>query len=213
MTKLAIFDVDYTLTKKETLLEFYSFCTKNKISNLKYIPRVIYSGLMFGLNIYDEKKTKQTFLKFIRNMDEDSLKELVHRYYKERLRNILYKDGIDELKRLKNEGYMVILVSASPEFYLNELYDIEEVDIIIGTRFEFKDGIFTGKMVGENCKGKEKVKRLEAMLSSKNIVPNYKESMMFSDSLSDKPLLDLVGNPRLINFKKDPKGMKVLNWS
>lgn len=213
MTKLAIFDVDYTLTKKETLLEFYSFCTKNKISNLKYIPRVIYSGLMFGLNIYDEKKTKQTFLKFIRNMDEDSLKELVHRYYKERLRNILYKDGIDELKRLKNEGYMVILVSASPEFYLNELYDIEEVDIIIGTRFEFKDGIFTGKMVGENCKGKEKVKRLEAMLSSKKIVPNYKESMMFSDSLSDKPLLDLVGNPRLINFKKDPKGMKVLNWS
>lgn len=213
MTKLAIFDVDYTLTKKETLLEFYSFCTKNKISNLKYIPRVIYSGLMFGLNIYDEKKTKQTFLKFIRNMDEDSLKELVHRYYKERLSNILYKDGIDELKRLKNEGYMVILVSASPEFYLNELYDIEEVDIIIGTRFEFKDGIFTGKMVGENCKGKEKVKRLEAMLSSKKIVPNYKESMMFSDSLSDKPLLDLVGNPRLINFKKDPKGMKVLNWS
>ena len=40
---------------------------------------------------------------------------------------------------------------------------------------------------------------------------DFKNSYMFSDSLSDKPLLDLVGNPYLINYKKDNE-IKILKW-
>lgn len=213
MSKLAIFDVDYTITSKETLIEFYKFCVKKNKKNVIYVPRVVFSGLMFVLGKYDEKKTKETFLKFIRNIDNDRVNELAHEYYKSKLSKILYNDGINEIKRLKKEGYIVILVSASPEFYLNELYDIKEVDYIIGTRFEVKNNIFTGKMIGENCKGKEKVIRLKKLLKEKNIDVDYTASYMFSDSLSDKPLFDLVGKPRLINYKKDSKAIDILNWS
>ena len=34
---------------------------------------------------------------------------------------------------------------------------------------------------------------------------------MFSDSLSDKPLLDLVGHPYLINYKKKHE-IEILKW-
>lgn len=115
------------------------------------------------------------------------------------------------IKKLKKEGCDVYLISASGEFYLKELYKIKEIDMIIGTRFEFKDGIFTGKMIGKNCKGEEKVHRLKEVLHKKKIEVDFKNSYMFSDSLSDKPLLDLVGNPYLINYKKKTN-MKVLNW-
>ena len=67
-------------------------------------------------------------------------------------------------------------------------------------------------MVGENCKGKEKVRRLKEYLQEHNIEVDYKNSYMFSDSLSDKPLLDLVGNGYLINYKKNNKDYKILNW-
>ena len=90
---------------------------------------------------------------------------------------------------------MVILISASPEFYVKEFYAIKEVDLIIGTKFTFKDGKFIRKMHGNNCKGEEKVRRLNEVLKEKNIKVDFKNSYMFSDSLSDKPLLDLVGNP------------------
>ena len=56
-------------------------------------------------------------------------------------------------------------------------------------------------MDGKNCKGEEKVRRLKTVLKEKNIEADFKNSYMFSDSLSDKPLLDLVGNPYLINYK------------
>ncbi|MDP4088241.1 MAG: HAD-IB family hydrolase, partial [Bacillota bacterium] len=35
---------------------------------------------------------------------------------------------------------------------------------------------------------------------------------MFSDSLSDLPLLRLVGNPCLINYKKKYEDIKILKW-
>ena len=66
-------------------------------------------------------------------------------------------------------------------------------------------------MDGENCKGEEKVRRLQEVLKKENIQVDFKNSYMFSDSLSDKPLLDLVGNPYLINYKKDNE-IKILKW-
>ena len=115
------------------------------------------------------------------------------------------------IHKLKSEGYMVILISASPEFYINEFYAIDDVDFIIGTRFTFENGKFVRKMSGNNCKRDEKVVRLKEYLKKNNIEADFENSYMFSDSLSDLPLLDLVGNPYLINYKKNHK-IEILRW-
>ena len=194
MKKLAIFDIDYTITKKETLMEFYKYSLEEDIKNIRFLPRALYSGLMYGIGIYDERRVKECFLKFIDNIEEEKLQELVKRFYKNRLSKILYKDAVDMMYKLKKEGYDIYLISASPEFYINEFYNIDVVDKVIGTRFEFKEGKFIRKMLGNNCKGEEKVKRLKEVLSKENIKVDFKNSYMFSDSLSDKPLLDLLEN-------------------
>ena len=211
MEKLAIFDIDYTITRKETLMEFFKYLVSKDIKNIKFLPRALYSGLMYSIKVYDERRVKECFLKFIDNIDEKDLAKLTKSFYDERLSSILYKDAVDMIKKLKNEGYMVILISASPEFYINEFYAIKEVDLIIGTKFAFEGGKFVRKMDGNNCKGEEKVKRLNEVLKEKNIKADFKNSYMFSDSLSDKPLLDLVGNPYLINYKKHHE-IEILKW-
>lgn len=211
MEKLAIFDIDYTITRKETLMEFFKYIVLKDIKNIKFLPRALYSGFMYGVKVYDERRVKECFLKFIENIDEKDLAKLTKSFYDERLSSILYKDAIEMIKKLKNEGYMVILISASPEFYIKEFYAIKEVDLIIGTKFAFEGGKFVRKMDGNNCKGQEKVKRLNEVLKEKNIKADFKNSYMFSDSLSDKPLLDLVGNPYLINYKKHHE-IEILKW-
>lgn len=212
MKKLAIFDIDYTITKKETLMEFYKYSIKEDIKNIRFLPRALYSGVMYTLGIYDEKRVKECFLKFIDNIEEKDLQNLVKRFYKNRLSKILYKDAIDMMYKLKEEGYDIYLISASPEFYIKEFYNIDVVDKIIGTRFEFSQGKFARKMMGNNCKGEEKVRRLKEVLSKENIEVDFEDSYMFSDSLSDKPLLDLVGKPYLINYKKKHE-IEILKWS
>lgn len=212
MKKLAIFDIDYTITRRETLMELFRYVIKKDKKNIRFLPRAAYCGFMYLIKFYDEKKVKETFLKFIENIKEDDLSTLVKEFYNDRLKNIVYKDALDMMKKLKNDGYDIYLISASPEFYVNEFYAIEEVDMIIGTKFKFESGIFLRKMDGENCKGEEKVKRLKSYLKENNIDVDFSESYMFSDSLSDKPLLDLVGKPYLINYKKKYNDIEILNW-
>ena len=211
MEKLAIFDIDYTITRKETLMEFFKYIVSKDIKNIKFLPRALYSGAMYGIKVFDERRVKECFLKFIENIDEAELAKLTKSFYDERISKILYKDAVDMIKKLKNEGYMVVLISASPELYVKEFYAIKEVDLIIGTKFAFEDGKFIRKMDGKNCKGEEKVRRLNEVLKEKNIKVDFKNSYMFSDSLSDKPLLDLVGNPYLINYKKKHE-IEILRW-
>ncbi|MBM6839294.1 HAD-IB family hydrolase, partial [Clostridium saudiense] len=52
---------------------------------------------------------------------------------------------------------------------------------------------------------------LKAYLKENNIEADYENSYMFSDSLSDLPLLDLVGNPYLINYNKK-HNIEILRW-
>ncbi|MDF2883225.1 MAG: HAD-superfamily subfamily hydrolase [Clostridiaceae bacterium] len=212
MEKLAIFDVDYTITKRETLMEFYAFMVKKDIRLIKYLPKSAFSGILYFLKIYDAGKAKQKFISFVDGIKEDDMKLIVKDFYEKRLSNIFYKDAIDTMKKLKKEGYKIYLISASAEFYLNELYNIKEVDKVIGTRFRIESGIHGSVIEGQNCKGEEKVKRLREVLEKENIEVNFKDSYMFSDSLSDLPLFKLVGHPYLINSKKKYNNIEVLNW-
>lgn len=211
MKKLAIFDVDYTITSKETLMEFYKYSIKEDKRNIKYIPRAIFSGAMYICGFYNEKQVKECFLKFLENRTEEEINNLAERFYDNRIVQILYSNALEMIRKLKKEGYDVYLISASPEFYIKKFYKINEVDKIIGTKFLFENGKFTRRMDGENCKGEEKVIRLKNELEKQGIDVNFNESYMFSDSLSDKPLLDLVGKPYLINYKKKHE-IKILKW-
>ncbi|MGM9974028.1 MAG: HAD-IB family hydrolase [Clostridiaceae bacterium] len=212
MEKLAIFDVDYTLTKKETSIELFKYVLKKDPKKIKYLPRALFSGLLYIMGIYDEKKSKESFFKFIDGLEEANMEKLVKDFYKNRLKNIIYDDAIAMMRKLKSEGCKIYLISASPEFYLKELYSLEIVDKIIGTRYVCTGGFHSRTLEGLNCKGEEKVRRLMEELKKDNIKVDFKNSYMFSDSLSDKPLFDLVGNAFLINYKKNHDTIKILRW-
>ncbi len=210
--KLAIFDVDYTLTKRETLVEFYLFMMKKNPRLIKYLPKSIFSSIFYVFKIYDATKAKKTFIRFIDGIEEIEMKKIVSEFYEKRFSKILYKDAIDTIKKMKAQGYKIYLISASAEFYLDQLYNIVEVDKVIGTRFITDKGLHRNEIIGENCKGEEKVKRLKEVLMSENIDVDFENSYMYSDSLSDLPLFDLVGHPYLINFKKKHHKIEILKW-
>lgn len=208
--KLALFDVDFTLTGKETLIAFYAYLSKKYPALLLHLPKALLSGALFKLGVQKEKPTKEMFLAFLKNLPQEDLETYVKGYLEDSLRTFLYEDGLRKVKELKEKGYTIVLTSASPEFYILNLKEIFQADYVMGTKFEIKEGKFTGKMIGENNKGEEKVKRLYEVLPEDQI--DWKESYMFSDSMSDDPLLRLVGKPYLINYKKKNPRYPVLYW-
>lgn len=211
MEKLAIFDIDFTLTKKETSIELYKYMLRKDPKLIRHLPKHLITLLLYGIKFYDEKKSKEAFLRFLDGVEEKEVQRIVKDFYREKLSTIIYEDAIKMIKKLKNEGYKIYLISASGEFYLNELYNIKEVDKIIGTRFKVENGVFKSLMEGANCKGEEKIKRLMEELKKDNVEVDFKSSYMFSDSLADLPLLNLVGKGYLINYK-GKHDLEILRW-
>lgn len=212
MEKLAIFDVDYTLTRRETLVELYLFMLKSKPSLIKYAFYDLKAVFLYLFKIYDAGKAKESFISFIDGIKEEDMQIIVKDFYEKRLSRIIRKDAVDTMKKLKSEGYKIFLISASPEFYLKELYNINEVDKVIGTRIKTQKGYYKHSIEGRNCRGKEKISRLMQVLKEENIEADFKNSYAFSDSLSDKPLFNLVGKPYLINYKGHRGTVKSLRW-
>jgi HAD superfamily hydrolase (TIGR01490 family) len=98
----------------------------------------------------------------------------------------------------QEQGHVVILVSASLGSYLHPLGDLLEVDAVLCTELEVKDGLLTGKLVGQNCRGKEKASRvqkwcLDSGIASDDLVYAY------GDSSGDIQLLELFSNGTWVN--------------
>lgn len=209
--KLAIFDIDYTLTKSETMVELLKYFLKKYPYKFYYAFNSLFGFLGYFFGLIDEKKSKEIHLSFLKGFNKEELDSFIEGYFQNQFKPILLKDGFDALEELKSMGYKVILSSASPEFYVTKLYENKNIDMIMGSKFAFdENGRFLSKMLGRNNKGKEKVIRLNEYIDFEKV--DFKNSYMFSDSLSDSPLLELCGKSYLINYKKEQSDYEVLIW-
>jgi phosphatidylglycerophosphatase C len=83
----------------------------------------------------------------------------------------------------------VILASASLEAYLRPLGGLLDVDDVVCTTLEQgPNGRLTGRLVGGNCRGVEKARRVRAWLESSGRADA--ELWAYGDSPGDRPLLE-----------------------
>lgn len=209
MDRIAIFDVDYTLTRRETQVELVRFMIKKNFSNIRFLPNSILAGLGNVLKLKSDKAAKEQNLKMLAGTSEEELHKIAREFFDKGIRPILYKDSIKAIRRHHSEGMRVILSSASPDFYIREFERSPFIEKALGTTCEIRNGVLTGRILGNNHKGMEKVHRLNEYLDGQSI--DWDHSVMYSDSLSDSPLMDLVGKAYLINHRPTDR-YPVLKW-
>ena len=76
----------------------------------------------------------------------------------------------------RSQGHRLVIVSASPELYVRAVGRELEVDEVVATRLEVSsDGTLTGRYEGRNCRGAEKLVRLEQWMGSSVSAPSSSE--------------------------------------
>lgn len=208
--KFAFFDVDKTLIKIDSLFALLYYTLRRKPKALLGLPRLLVMLAVYVLGIIDTKKVKEEMLYVVKYLTAEELEDFFHSVI---ISKGLYQDARSELARRKKEGYTVVLVSASPECYLKYFEKMPEVDYVLGTVLEVRDGNYINSIQGENCKGEEKVRRILILLEREGLTINKQESCGYSDSLSDLPMLDLAHHKYLINNKKTRNGCINLRWN
>ena len=191
MTRYAFFDLDYTLTRKDTGQLFLLF-------NLRRKPSVIFRLLagtvlipLWKLGILKLWRLKQFFFGFLKGMSEAELEKLSSNFVDSIWNRVMKAEGIAELERLIKKGYIPVLASASPHFYVKLVAKRLGIMHYAGTRYGSRDGILTGRMTGRDCRGPEKIPRIAELVNLDAY--DRKNSVAYSDSNADLPLLGLAG--------------------
>lgn len=109
----------------------------------------------------------------------------------------------EALQRLlwhQQQGDRVLLCSASPRLLLQPLADWLKVELLC-TELERRDGRWRAKLASANCKGPEKVRRLEEHLG-----PLEGRSIeAYGDSKGDRELLKVAEFPHYRSFLDEPR--------
>lgn len=114
--------------------------------------------------------------------------EYVEKIIMKRLREPL----IERLKGHAAKGDYLVLLSGGFEIYLRYFGTRFNFHRVIGNDLEVRDEKLTGRIVGKDCLGEEKVQRLRQMINLES--HDLKRAVVYSDSVSDLPLFRLVGH-------------------
>lgn len=196
--KLAFFDLDHTLLPFDTQVLFAQFVMEKeawrRIYLLWFIPCLIPAALGW-INL---RMMKRIFFSFLLGMPGARLKELAAEFAGEVVPNACYPELIERVEELREEGYFLVLNSASPEVYVTEIARVLGFDAAVGTRLVVEETMpLVPRINGDNNKHRAKI---DAMKERRLIPADYNldqhgpipESWAFSDSSADLPLLRIA---------------------
>lgn len=184
---IAFFDFDGTITTKDTLLEFIKY-SKGKL--LFYIGFFIYAPYLvaYKLKIISNQTAKERIIKFFfGKMPLTDFQKQCDLFMDNRLPKLIRPKATKEIKRLQNIGANVVVVSASPENWIRGWADSMQLQLI-ATRLEIRKDRITGRIIGRNCYGIEKVKRIQEAYS----LDEYDKIYAYGDSSGDKYMMRLA---------------------
>jgi len=106
----------------------------------------------------------------------------------------MIKNGKAELiEPHRQAGDELVIITATNDFITAPIAERLNIPTLLATTAEFIDGSYTGKVSGTPCYQEGKIERLNLWLKDRNIP--FQDSIFYSDSINDLPLLKLVDTP------------------
>ena len=186
MKKLYFFDFDGTLTYKDTMFLYLKFYNSAKFNFqfLKHIPLFI----LLKLKLANAEKVKKSFISSIlKGQSKTKIEEKSQQFFEKYYPEIIRENAIEFIQNIDREHTESYLVTASLDIWVKPFAEKFKMNLL-ATRAEFKNEIFTGNFVGNNCNGGEKVHRIKEALQGKK----FDKTIAFGDTSGDKPMLSLA---------------------
>ena len=182
---IAVFDLDGTLTTKDTLLEFIKFACG--------VPRFYWGFLLFcpililmKLHLFPNWKAKQMFFShFFKGWEYNDFKAKGQLFANE-IEKMENRKMLEKLNDHLNHSDVVYVISASIFEWVQPWCEKIGVSRVLATQIEVDaNGIISGRFATKNCYGKEKVRRLLEVEPERHSYILY----AYGDSRGDKEMI------------------------
>ena len=153
----------------------------------------IYLSLVYKLKLKDPLKIIDDMVGWVEGLPEKTMVDLCSEVSRKVLLPSVYQAARSEIKIHKEKNAKVVILSSALTPLCQEAAKDLEMDDIICSDLEVKNGYYTGCSHGRLCFGEEKAARLMEYCEKNNSTPG--DAWYYSDSISDLPVLNAVGHP------------------
>lgn len=213
--KIAVFDIDGTIFRKNLAFELINELTWLKIfkKSVRNTLVELYSRWLDHEGTYEEyrKALVKLYAENLKGCTKEDIKkasQIVVPFFKHR--TYIFANRL--IAKLKEENYNIIAVSGSPSEIVEEYNKHLKFDAVYGSVYELENGVYTGKAIFEPTVHKGHV--VKQYVAENNLT--LENSYGVGDTESDAKFLEIVDNPIAfnpnINLKKiaEEKGWRIV---
>ena len=192
---IALFDLDGTLIAWDCQLLFRHFVIRREPWRGIFLP--VFLAFLPLVGLLGDAGMKRVFLCYLWKMNPETLAGY-SREFASLLMPAIYQELREKIETHRKSGHLLILASASPEFYVAQIGHELGFDLALGTPVEL--GPFFPDL--ENHKGAAKVDRLEKLLPAAYFENGrLRRSHGYTDSTADLPMLAICDAATVVNPK------------
>ncbi len=198
----AFFDLDHTLLPFDTQALFCDFVLKRERwrtwRHLEFVP----VALVKACRLVRTVTAKRAFLGYLAGMKRETLAAYAKEFAEQCVKPWVYPELLAIIEEHRKASRVLVLNTASPDFYANEIARVLGFAHCIATRVELPEYLPSWPVViGENNKHEAKIAAMKNALPAvaHASVETLRDSWSYSDSAADLPLLEFVGNAVLVH--------------
>lgn len=199
-TGIAFYDLDGTLVSSNIVVRyaFYARHYPSKVrAALKYSKLVASVPILIGLDFCSRRLFNEVFYREYKRMKKQWLNERAEALFEEVVRPTIYPGAKALVEDDRAKGYRLVLLTGELDFILAPIVRHFGFDDLICNSLEYQDGTATGEVVAPLIAEREKVNAMLKVCRQYNVAPA--QSKAYSDSFSDVPMLEAVGQPAAVN--------------
>ena len=198
MQKLAIYDMDRTITRSGTYTPFLIFIAKSRAPwRLVLAPLAIVFMAFYALRLISRSRLKELNLKLLigSKFPQTEIQAQIDEYAARVIKDNSYAEALAQVEADRNAGYRLVLATASYHLYVDAIAKRLGFGDVIATELESDNGIIRAKIRGENCYDEAKLRKIMAWMKAEKIDRNSAEIRAYSDHISDIPMLEFADTP------------------
>jgi HAD superfamily hydrolase (TIGR01490 family) len=218
-TRAAFFDLDRTLIRRSSALALAGSFQERGLIGRKQLAKAAAWQILFaarGAGAETVRKAAEDGLMLLKDLEVEEMRTLVSEAMEPALKPLVYREPLDLVSRHRDRGERVYIVSATVQEIVEPLALELGFDGAIGSLCEIVDGRYTGRSL-RACHGPGKAAAVRELAAAEGI--DLAASTAYSDSHTDLPFLEVVGNPVVVNPDRElrriarERGWPILSFS
>jgi HAD superfamily hydrolase (TIGR01490 family) len=195
----AFFDLDRTLIRRSSVLALAgSFRQRGLISRLDLAKSAFWQVLFVlrGASAERVRRASEDGMKILSGFTVEDMQALVGDAMEPVLRPLVYDEPLHLVRRHREQGERVYIVSATLQEIVQHIADDLGFDGAIGSTCEIADGVYTGRSL-RAAHGEGKAEAIRELAAAEGL--DLAACTAYSDSHTDVPFLEAVGHPVAAN--------------